>query len=55
MLKEVFSYSIVSSVKKFRLRRVLYIAIFWTTIDLIATILNFNIIIPEHTSFGIIP
>ncbi len=43
MLTESSSYSIISSLKKFRLRRVLYIALFWTAIDLVATLLNFNI------------
>jgi adenylate cyclase len=36
------NFSIFQGIKKFRIRRVFYIAIFWTFIDMISTILNFN-------------
>ena len=42
MLKAERSYSLLSGITRFRARRVLYIAVFWTIIDIIATALNFN-------------
>ncbi len=42
MLKTDRRFSILSGVKRFRIRRVFYIALFWTTIDMISTVLNFN-------------
>ena len=35
-------FSIFQGIKKFRIRRVFYIAIFWTLIDMVSTILNYN-------------
>jgi adenylate cyclase len=35
-------FSIISSLKRFRFRRVFYIALFWTVIDTISTALDFN-------------
>lgn len=35
-------FSIFQGIKKFRIRRVFYIAIFWTFIDMVSTILNYN-------------
>lgn len=40
MVKPDTPYSIFSGVSKFRFRRVLYIAIFWTIIDLVVALLN---------------
>ena len=40
MLKEGIKYSIFSGVSKYRFRRILYIAIFWTIIDVIVSLLN---------------
>jgi adenylate cyclase len=42
MLKADSAYSFLSGLTKFRFRRVLYIAIFWTLIDIISTILSYN-------------
>lgn len=42
MLKADQSYSFISGITKFRVRRVIHIAVFWTLIDLISTALNFN-------------
>lgn len=42
MLKPEHRFSVLSGLKKFRMRRVLYIAVFWTLIDMISTALNFN-------------
>jgi adenylate cyclase len=42
MLKAETSYSFISGITKFRFRRVVHIAVFWTLIDLISTVLNFN-------------
>ena len=42
MLKTDRRFSILSGLKRFRIRRVLYIALFWTAIDMISTVLNFN-------------
>lgn len=42
MLKAESSYSFLSGLTRFRVRRVLHIAVFWTVIDLISTVLNFN-------------
>ncbi len=36
------NFSIFQGIKKFRVRRVFYIAIFWMAIDMVSTILNFN-------------
>ncbi len=36
------NFSIFQGIKKFRVRRVFYIAIFWMFIDMFSTILNFN-------------
>ncbi|MCY7291475.1 MAG: adenylate/guanylate cyclase domain-containing protein [Ferruginibacter sp.] len=36
------TFSIFQGIKKFRIRRVFYIAIFWMFIDMVSTILNFN-------------
>ncbi len=36
------SYSVFSGVSKYRFRRVLYIALFWTVIDIIVSLLNLN-------------
>ena len=41
-------FSIFQGIKKFRIRRVFYIAIFWTLIDTVANILNFN----THESYS---
>ncbi len=40
MLTAGTSYSIFSGVSKYRFRRVLYIALFWTLIDIVVSILN---------------
>lgn len=40
MLSSGTSYSIFSGVSKYRFRRVLYIAMFWTSIDIIVSLLN---------------
>ena len=42
MLKTEHRLSILSGLRRFRMRRVLYIALFWTVIDLVSTVLNFN-------------
>lgn len=42
MLKAESSYSFLSGITKFRVRRVVHIAVFWTLIDFISTVLNFN-------------
>lgn len=42
MLTPAPKFSIFQGIKKFRIRRVIYIALFWTTIDCIATILNYS-------------
>ena len=42
MLTPAPKFSIFQGIKKFRIRRVIYIALFWTTIDFVATILNYN-------------
>ncbi|MEJ7610993.1 MAG: hypothetical protein WKF88_07430 [Ferruginibacter sp.] len=42
MIKAGHKFSVLSGLRKFRIRRVLYIALFWTVIDFISTILNFN-------------
>lgn len=41
MLKKGRAFSFFS-LKRFRIRRVLYIALFWTVIDMISTVLDFN-------------
>ncbi len=41
-MKAEHRFSVLTGLKRFRIRRVLYIAIFWTLIDLISTVLNFN-------------
>jgi adenylate cyclase len=40
MLNAENKYSIFSGVSKYRFRRILYIALFWTAIDLVAAVLN---------------
>ena len=40
MLKDENKYSIFSGVSRFRFRRIFYIAIFWTLIDIIVSLLN---------------
>lgn len=42
MLKATYKFAFISGLKKFRIKRVLYIALFWTLTDVIATGLNFN-------------
>ena len=42
MLKATYKFSFISGLKKFRLRRVAYIALFWTLTDMVATGLNFS-------------
>ena len=42
MLKAEHRFSILTGLRKFRIRRVMYIAVFWTIIDVISTALNFN-------------
>ena len=43
MLKSTSKFSIFQGIKKYRIRRVLFIALFWTAIDFITTVLNFNV------------
>jgi TctA family transporter len=42
MLTSVFKFSIFQGIKKYRIWRVIFIALFWTLIDSIITILNYN-------------
>jgi len=43
MLTPAPKFSIFQGIKKYRIRRVIFIALFWTLIDSIATILNYNL------------
>lgn len=51
MPEDESKYSRFSTVSKFRLRRVLYIALFWTAIDLVASILNSSSAVFNSFSF----
>ncbi len=51
MLKLRRSYTVFSGITKFRFRRVLYIALFWTAIDLVSIGLNFNVYDNQARSF----
>lgn len=42
MLRSASKFSIFKGIKKYRIRRVVFIALFWTLIDSIVTILNFD-------------
>lgn len=42
MLKSAPKFSIFQGIKKYRIRRVVFIALFWTLIDSISTILDYN-------------
>ena len=42
MLTSAPKFSIFQGIKKYRIRRVIFIALFWTLIDSITTILNYN-------------
>lgn len=42
MLTSSPKFSILQGIKKFRIRRVIFIALFWTLIDSIATVLNYD-------------
>ncbi len=46
MLNQENKYSIFSGVSKFRFRRILYIAFFWTVIDIVVALLN------DYTNFN---
>ncbi len=51
MPEDASKYSRYTTVSKFRLRRVLYIALFWTLIDLVSTLLNNNSSVINSFSF----
>jgi len=42
MLKPGRAFKFLTGLTSFRIRRVVYIALFWTSIDIISTVLNFN-------------
>ena len=42
MLSTPPKFSIFQGIKKYRIRRVFFIALFWTIIDTLSTILNYN-------------
>ena len=42
MLRTTPKFSIFQGIKKYRIRRVIFIALFWTLIDSVATVLNYN-------------
>ena len=42
MLNSPKKFSIFQGIKKYRIRRVIFIALFWTIIDTLSTILNYN-------------
>jgi adenylate cyclase len=48
MLNSTPKFSIFQGIKKYRIRRVIYIALFWTLIDTVSTILDFNTL-QSHT------
>ncbi|MEO6538206.1 MAG: hypothetical protein ABIT07_11180, partial [Ferruginibacter sp.] len=52
MNKEEDKYSIFSGVSRFRFRRIFYIAIFWTIIDLLASLVNEYL--PQHDIYSLI-
>ena len=51
MLKEENKYSIFSGVSRFRFGRIFYIAIFWTVIDLVVSLLNDYL--SQHPAFSL--
>ncbi|MDB5203857.1 MAG: adenylate/guanylate cyclase protein [Ferruginibacter sp.] len=51
MIKQDTKYSIFSGVSKYRIRRILYIALFWTAIDVIVSMLNNYLV--KHSLFSL--